>query len=198
MYVLPGQITDGENASVSQIVPWAWVVRTRVPPLSLSSPIRNELREASGGLPVAHIRTMEETISRSSASENFNMLVLTIFGCAALLLAAIGIAGLMAYSVAQRTQEIGIRLALGAEPRSIRNLIVFQGLRLVALGVVIGLAAAFGLTRLMASLLFGVKAVDPMVFSAVPIVLLGVALLSVWLPAMRGSRVDSVQALRYE
>ena len=198
MYVLPGQITDGENASVSQIVPWAWVVRTRVPPLSLSTPIRNELREASGGLPVAHIRTMEETISRSTASENFNMLVLTIFGCAALLLAAIGIAGLMAYSVAQRTQEIGIRLALGAEPRSIRNLIVFQGLRLVALGVVIGLAAAFGLTRLMASLLFGVKAVDPMVFSAVPIVLLGVALLSVWLPAMRASRVDPIQALRYE
>ena len=198
MYVLPGQITDGENASVSQIVPWAWVVRTRVPPLSLSSPIRNEVREASGGLPVAHIRTMEETISRSTASENFNMLVLTIFGCAALLLAAIGIAGLMAYSVAQRTQEIGIRLALGAEPRSIRNLIVFQGLRLVALGVVIGLAAAFGLTRLMASLLFGVKAVDPMVFSAVPIVLLGVALLSVWLPAMRASRVDPTQALRYE
>ena len=198
MYVLPGQITDGENASVSQIIPWAWVVRTRVPPLSLSSPIRNELREASGGLPVAHIRTMEETISRSTASENFNMLVLTIFGCAALLLAAIGIAGLMAYSVAQRTQEIGIRLALGAEPRSIRNLIVFQALRLVALGVVIGLAAAFGLTRLMASLLFGVKAVDPMVFSAVPIVLLGVALLSVWLPAMRASRVDPIQALRYE
>ena len=126
------------------------------------------------------------------------MLVLTIFGCAALLLAAIGIAGLMAYSVAQRTQEIGIRLALGAEPPSIRNLIVFQGLRLVALGVVIGLAAAFGLTKLIASLLFGVKAVDPMVFSAVPIVLLGVALLSVWLPAMRGSRVDPIQALRYE
>ena len=124
------------------------------------------------------------------------MLVLTIFGCAALLLAAIGIAGLMAYSVAQRTQEIGIRL--GAEPPSFRNLIVFQGLRLVALGVVIGLAAAFGLTRLIASLLFGVKAVDPMESSAVPIVLLGVALLSVWLPAMLGSRVDPIEALRCE
>ncbi|MDE3160147.1 MAG: FtsX-like permease family protein [Acidobacteriota bacterium] len=164
----------------------------------MSSPIRNELRAASGGLPVAHIRTMEETISRSTASENFNMLVLTIFGCAALLLAAIGIAGLMAYSVAQRTQEIGIRLALGAEPPSFRNLIVFQGLRLVALGVVIGLAAAFGLRNLIASLLFGVKAVDPMEFSAVPIVVLGVALLSVWLPAMLGSRVHPIEALRYE
>jgi predicted permease len=198
MYVLPSQITDGENASVSQITPWAWVVRTRVPPLSLSSPIRNELRQASGGLPVAHIRTMEETISRSTAAQNFNMLVLTIFGCGALLLAAIGIAGLMAYSVAQRAQEIGIRLALGAEPRSIRNMVVFQGLRLTAAGVVIGLAAAFGLTRFIASLLFGVKALDPMVFSAVPIVLIGVALISVWLPAMRASRVDPIQALRYE
>jgi len=198
MYVLPGQITDGENASVSQIVPWAWVVRTRVPPLSLSTPIRNELREASGGLPVAHIRTMEETISRSTASQSFNMLVLMIFGFGALLLAAIGIAGLMAYSVAQRTQEIGVRLALGAEPRSIRNMVVFQGLQLTGAGVVIGLAAAFGLTRLIASLLFGVNAWDPMVFSVVPLVLISVAIISVWLPATRASRVDPIQALRCE
>jgi putative ABC transport system permease protein len=192
MYVLSAQITDGENALVSQIAPWAWVIRTRVAPLSLSSAIQNELREVSGGLPV------DETISRSTAAENFNMLVLTIFGCAALLLAAIGIYGLMAYSVAQRMQEIGIRLALGAGSSSVRNMVVFQGLRLAVAGVVIGLAAAFGLTRLIASLLFGVKAWDPMVFSAVPIVLIGVALVAVWLPAMRASRVDPIQALRYE
>jgi ABC-type antimicrobial peptide transport system permease subunit len=104
----------------------------------------------------------------------------------------------MAYSVAQRSQEIGIRLALGAEPRSIRNMVVFQGLRLTAAGVVIGLAAAFGLTRLIASQLFGVKASDPMVFTVVPIVLIIVAIVSVWLPAMRASRVDPIEALRCE
>ena len=198
MYVLSAQITDGENALAAQIVPWAWVIRTRVPPKSLSSAIQNELREASGGLPVAQIRTMEETISRSTAAENFNMLVLTIFGCAALLLAAIGIYGLMAYSVAQRTQEIGIRLALGAGSGSVRNMVVLQGVRLALIGVAIGLAAAFGLTRLIASLLYGVKAWDPMVFSSVPLVLMGVAVIAVWLPAMRASRVDPIQALRHE
>lgn len=198
MYVLSAQNTDGENALVSQIYPWAWVIRTRVAPLSLSSPIQKELREASGGLPVADVRTMEQTVSRSTAAENFNMLVLTIFGCAALLLAAIGIYGLMAYSVAQRTQEIGIRLALGAGSSTVRNMVVFQGLRLALAGVLIGLAAAFGLTRLIASLLFGVKAWDPMVFVVVPVVLIGVALVAVWLPAMRASRVDPINALRYE
>jgi putative ABC transport system permease protein len=197
MFVLPAQMTDGENANVSQIIPWAWVVRTRVPPFTLSNSIQKELREASG-LPVANVRTMEQVIERSTAAENFNMLVLTIFGCAALLLAAIGIYGLMAYSVAQRTQEIGIRLALGAESNSVRNMVVFQGLRLALAGVLVGLAAAFGLTRLIASLLFQVKAVDPLVFSVVPLVLIGVALVAVWLPAMRASRVDPIHALRYE
>jgi ABC-type antimicrobial peptide transport system permease subunit len=198
MYVLPAQITDGENALVSQIVPWAWVIRTRATPLSLSAAIQDELRNASGGLPVARPRTMEEAISRSTAAQNFNMLVLTIFGCTALLLAAIGIYGLMAYSVLQRTQEIGIRLALGAGSGSVRNMVVWQGLQLALAGVAIGLAAAFGLTRLIASLLFGVKAWDPTVFLAVPIALLAVAFVAVWMPALRASRVDPIQALRYE
>jgi putative ABC transport system permease protein len=126
------------------------------------------------------------------------MLVLTIFGCAALLLAAIGIYGLMAYSVAQRTQEIGIRLALGAGLSNVRNMVIFQGLRLAAAGVVIGLGAAFWLSRLIASLLFGVKTWDPIVFSSVPGVLISVALVAVWLPALRASRVDPIAALRYE
>ena len=166
--------------------------------LSLSSAIQKELREASGGLPVARVRTMEEILSRSTAAENFNMLVLTIFGCAALLLAAIGIYGLMAYSVAQRVQEIGIRLALGAESGSIRNMVVLQGLRPALVGVVCGLAAAFGVDTLIASFLFGVKAWDPLVFFVVPVILIGVALVAVWLPALRASRIDPAAALRHE
>jgi putative ABC transport system permease protein len=188
--------TDG--GGLSQTQPWAWVIRTRVAPLSLSSAIQKELREASGGLPVAGVRTMEETLSRSIAAENFNTMVLTIFGCSALLLAAIGIYGLMAYSVAQRVQEIGIRLALGAESSHIRNMVVFQGLRPALAGIVCGLAAAFGLTRLIASFLFGVKAWDPLIFFVVPVILVGVALVAVWLPARRASRIDPIHALRYE
>ena len=166
--------------------------------MSLSSTIQKELREATGGLPVAGVRTMEQTLSQSTAAEDFNTLVMTIFGCSALLLAAIGIYGLMAYSVAQRAHEIGIRMALGAESSRIRNMVVIQGLRLVLAGVASGLAAAFGLTRLLASLLFGVKAWDPLVFFVVPMILLSVALVAVWLPAMRASRVDPLYALRYE
>jgi ABC-type antimicrobial peptide transport system permease subunit len=124
------------------------------------------------------------------------MLLMTVFGSSALLLAAIGIYGLMAYSVAQRTQEIGIRLALGAEARDVRKMVILQGLRLTLVGVVVGLASAFGLARFVASLLFGVKAWDPAIFVIVPIVLTFVALMAVWLPAGRASRVDPVIALR--
>ncbi len=177
---------------------WAWVIRTHVEPTSLSSAIQNELREASRGEPVARVRTMEEIVSRSTAAEDFNALVLTILGCSALLLAAIGIYGLMAYSVTQRAQEIGIRLALGAQSSHIRNMVVLQGLRPALAGVVCGLAAAFGLTHLIASFLFGVKPWDPLVFFVVPVILVGVALVAIWLPAMRASRVDPIHALRYE
>jgi ABC-type antimicrobial peptide transport system permease subunit len=132
------------------------------------------------------------------ARQSFNMMLLTIFGGIALVLAAIGIYGLMAYSVAQRTQEMGIRMALGADRASIRTLVVFHGMKLAIVGVVLGVAAAFGLTRLMASLLFGVKTWDPAVFVTVPIILTVVALVAVWLPATRASRLDPMRALRVE
>jgi len=126
------------------------------------------------------------------------MLLLSIFGASALLLASIGIYGLMAYSVQQRTQELGIRMALGADRNRIRNLVVWQGMQLAIAGVILGVCAAFGLTRLIASFLFGVKSWDPVVFAVVPIVLAGVALLAVWLPATRASKLDPMEALRVE
>jgi ABC-type antimicrobial peptide transport system permease subunit len=198
IYLPLAQVPDGVTALSSRIAATAFVIRTRVGPLSLAQPIQKELERASGGLPVARIRTMDEVIVRSTAGQDFNMLLLTIFGCSALVLAAIGIYGLMAYTVQQRTQEIGIRMALGAEAGSVRNMIVLQGMRLVWIGAIIGLAAAFGLTRLIASFLFGVKAWDPLVFTMVPVVLMAVALFAVWLPARRATHIDPLDALRYE
>jgi len=195
MYVPNGQVTDELNALNLRISPVAWIVRTRVEPYSLSNPIQEQLRQVTG-LPVSDVRSMNDVVSRSISRQRFNMTLMTVFGCAALLLAAIGIYGLMAYSVAQRTQEIGIRLALGADGPGVRNMVVLQGIRLAVIGVAIGLASAFGLARLVASLLFGVKAWDPAVFVSVPIVLAVVALIAVWVPAMRASRVDPVIALR--
>jgi ABC-type antimicrobial peptide transport system permease subunit len=141
---------------------------------------------------------MDEIVVQSTARADFNMVLLTIFGCSALLLAAIGIYGLMAYSVEQRTQEIGIRMALGAESHNVRNMVIVQGMRLALIGVAIGIAASFGLTRLIATFLFGVKSWDPVVFVIVPVVLSAVALFAVWLPARRATLVDPIDALRYE
>jgi ABC-type antimicrobial peptide transport system permease subunit len=179
-------------------IPWAWVIRTRQAPMPLSSAIQKELRDASGGLPVARARTMEEVRSRSTAAGDVNALVLTLFGCSALVLAAIGIYGLMAYSVTQRTRELGIRMALGAESSQIRNMVALNGLRLALAGVVCGLAMALGLTRFLAGSLFGVKPWDPQVFFVVPVILAGVALIAAWGPAMRAGRVDAMDALRCE
>jgi ABC-type antimicrobial peptide transport system permease subunit len=141
---------------------------------------------------------MEQTLSRSTATEDFRTLVLTTFGFAALVLAAIGVYGLMSYAVGQRVPEIGIRLALGAESRRIRGMIVLQGMRPALTGVLCGVAAAFGLTRIIASFLFQVKAWDPLVFAAVPLILVLVSLFAVWWPALRASRVNPIEALRHE
>jgi putative ABC transport system permease protein len=198
MYVPQAQVTDGITALNASLSPNGWIVRTHGDPHALSNQIQNELRQASGGLPVSRVRTMDEVVVNSTARDDFNMLLLTVFAGSALVLAAIGIYGLISYSVAQRTQEIGIRMALGAESYNVRNLIVGQGMRLALVGVVVGVAAAFGLTRLIASFLYGVKPLDPLVFIAVPLLLTVVSLFATWIPARRATRVDPISALRYE
>jgi putative ABC transport system permease protein len=187
MYVPQSQLPDGVNAFIMRIFPITWVARTQGDPNRLAVPIQEALRQATG-LPATNVRSMDEVLSLSSARQRFNMLLMTVFGGMALLLSAIGIYGLMAYSVAQRTQEIGIRLALGADGNQVRNMVVKQGMGLALSGVAVGLVGAWSLARLIDSLLFGVKARDPLVFVAVPIVLVLVALFAVWLPANRAAR----------
>ncbi len=198
MIVPTAQVPDGMTALNSNIGPMVWLVRTHGDPHPYISAITDQLRQASGGFPVARVRPMTEVVVQSTARQDFNMLLLTIFGASALILAAIGIYGLMAYSVEQRTQEIGIRMALGADRSRIRSLVVWHGMRLAIVGVVIGIAAAFGLTRFISSFLFGVKTWDPLVFVTVPILLSLIALLAVWMPATHASRLDPQEALRIE
>ncbi len=197
MFVPQAQVPDAANALNLRLSPMAWVVRTRVAPASLSTAIQEQLRQSSG-LPVSDVRTMDDVVARSTSRQRFNMVLMSVFGGSALLLAAIGIYGVMAYSVQQRTQEIGIRLALGAETGQVRRMVVLQGLRLALLGVAIGVASALGLARFLAAFLFGVQARDPLVFVGAPVVLAAVAALAVWFPAIRASRVDPLTALRYE
>jgi putative ABC transport system permease protein len=197
MFIPQAQVPDPVNALNVRITPMAWVVRAASNPYSLSGPVQEALRQATG-LPVSEVRTMDQVVVRSTSRQRFNMWLLTVFGLAALTLAAIGIYGLMAYSVEQRTQEIGIRLALGADAARVRRMVVFQGMRLAIVGVVVGIVSSFGLARLISSFLFGVSTSDPIVFIASPVVLTLVALVAAWIPARRASKVDPIDALRYE
>jgi putative ABC transport system permease protein len=197
MYIPQAQVPDPVNALNVQITPMAWIVRTRTDPYASSVAVQETLRQATG-LPVSEVRTLDEVMTRSMSRQQFNMWLMTVFGIVALVLAAIGIYGLMAYSVEQRTQEIGIRLALGAKVTQVRRMVVMQGMRLALVGVAVGTAAAFGFARAIASFLFGVQSWDPAVFVGAPAVLALVALLAAWVPARRASRVSPNEALRYE
>ena len=172
------------------------MVRTAIDPLSVVRGVRDEIRQAGGDLPVFNIGTMRERISRSVSTERFNMILLTIFATVALLLAAIGLYGVIAYSVSHRTRELGIRIALGAERQDIVNLVVRQGIPLLGAGVALGLIAAAGLTRFLAGLLFAVGPLDATIFVAVAALLPAVALLASYVPARRASKVDPIDSLR--
>jgi macrolide transport system ATP-binding/permease protein len=174
------------------------LVRTKGDPEALVGALHNEMRALNKDIPLFSVETMSERIGGQLAADRMIAVLLSVFGGGALLLAAIGIYGVMGYAVAQRTHEIGIRIALGAEQRDILRLIVGQGMVLIAIGAGIGLALALAATQVLKSLLFGVSATDPLTFASVIVVLVGVALLACYLPARRATKVDPLVALRYE
>jgi predicted permease len=198
MYIPVAQMPDKVTELNSRIAPLWWIVRTRMEPHTLTAAVTNAIREATGGLPVAHIRSMDEIVVLTTSRERFNMLLLTSFGASALLMAAIGIYGLMAYSVQQRTQELGVRMALGAQASNIRNMVIRQGMLLAGIGLVIGIGGAFWLTKFLTGFLFGVKTWDPTAFILTPLFLCAVAFVAVWVPARKATRVDPMAALRFE
>jgi putative ABC transport system permease protein len=160
--------------------------------------VRNEVAAIDRDQPVSNILTMDQRIADSVAPRRFNMFLLGLFAALALLLAAIGIYGIMAFSVAQRTHEIGVRMALGAGSGDVLKLVLRNGFKLALIGIVVGLAAAWAATRLMSTLLYGVSATDPATFLIDALLLAGVALLGCYLPARRATKVDPLVALRYE
>jgi putative ABC transport system permease protein len=174
------------------------VLRTKGDAASMANPAREVIRALDSEQPVSDVRTMENLLAKSVSRARFNTLLLAVFALVALLLAGVGIYGVMAYSVSQRTHEIGIRMALGARQNDVLQLVLRQGMKLSLLGVAIGLGAAFGLTRLMTTLLFGVQATDPLTFAGIALLLTGIALLACYLPARRATKVDPMIALRCE
>jgi len=176
----------------------ALVVRTASDPVNAIAAIRGQVLELDPDQPVFEIKTMEQRLLSSVAVSRLIMLLLGAFAALATLLAAVGIYGVMAYTVSQRIHEIGVRVALGARAADVLKLVVGHGLKLVAASVVIGVAGALALTQVMNSLLFEVSATDPLTFVVIPLILAGVALLASYVPVRRATKVDPTVALRYE
>jgi putative ABC transport system permease protein len=198
MYIPLAQVKDSFMELNNKIIPVTWVVKTLVSPLTLSAAVRKQVLAADGQLAIARERSLDQVFSEATARQSFNMTLLSVFAGIALLLAAIGIYGMLSYSVQQRSQEIGIRMALGARGGHVLVMVVKQGMKLAGLGIVIGLAGALALSHLLTALLFGVKPNDPVTFVIIGGAMGLIALLACWVPARRATQVDPLVALRYE
>ncbi|MGH9802566.1 MAG: FtsX-like permease family protein, partial [Blastocatellia bacterium] len=176
----------------------AIVIRTPNDPNSLAASVRGVIKSADSDLPIFRVRTMDQFVADSMTQRRFALLLICIFACLALLLSAIGLYGVMAYSVTQRTHELGLRMALGAQASDVLKLVVKQGMLLAVFGLALGVVGAIFLSRLMKTMLFNVSATDPLVFVAIALTLAAVALLACFIPARRATKVDPMVALRYE
>ena len=196
IYVPQSQVPDGMTGIDARILPITWAVRTATEPYSLTAAIQRQLQIASGGLAVARIRSMDDVVKHSTARSDFNGILLTAFAGAALLLAAVGIYGLISFSVQERTRELGIRLALGATPYQVQAMVVGQALWLAVAGVLIGVTGSVVLARYMVTLLYGVRPIDPAAIVVSSLTLGSVAVLAAYIPARRAARLDPVEVLR--
>jgi putative ABC transport system permease protein len=181
--------------------PWMNItlaVRYASDPVGLSAAIRNQVRQVDKDQTVSNIRTMEQILSNSVSQRRFNMLLLSTFAAVAIALAIVGIYGVMSFSVVQRTHEIGVRIALGAQAGNVLRMVVWRGMSLALIGVALGVAAALALTQVMKNLLFEVSATDPATFALIALLLVGVALIASYIPARRATKIDPLQALRHE
>lgn len=197
MYVPLAQISDAWLKSTLETDALAWIVRTNGDPMRVATVIRDQI-EQSTGVPVTDVLAMKDVVASSISRQRANTLLMTVFGGIALLLTAIGVYGLVAYSVQQRTHEIGIRMALGARSDRILTMVIRHGMQLAAMGTAIGISAAFVLTDLLASMLYGVEPRNVAVFIVVPTILAVVVLLAASIPAYRASRLHPLRALRSE
>jgi putative ABC transport system permease protein len=198
VYIPDTQVPDGMTRFINRLLPVSFMVRTSIDPLTLAAAVKQEVLAVNREQPIFNVRSLEQMMVDSISRQRFQMILVGIFAAVALILAAIGIYGVISYSVSQRTGEIGIRMALGAQPRDVLKLIVGQGLILTVIGLALGLAGALALTRLMAGLLFGVSATDPLTFAVIALLLTSVALLASYIPARRAMKIDPLTALRHD